>query len=100
MIAPVGQTSRHGALTQCLHTSDIISQAVSLRSGVICSINFTCRQLFAVSEPVLSYESPVIGRALPGLPSDGCSARSAGRSFHWWQATWQALQPMQTLVSV
>src|SRR6266702_4302679 len=25
---------------------------------------------------------------------------SAGRSFHWWQATWHALQPMQRVVSV
>jgi hypothetical protein len=63
-------------------------------------MNLTCRQLLAESEPVLSYESPVIGRALPVEFSVGCSARSAGRSFHWWQATWQALQPMQTLVSV
>src|SRR6476661_56916 len=100
MIAPVGQTSRQGAFTQCLQTSDIISQAVSVRSGLICSMNLTCRQLLAVSEPVLSYESPVSGLALPGVSAVGCSARSAGRSFHWWQATWQALQPIQTLVSV
>ena len=71
MIAPVGQTSRHGALTQCLHTSDIISQAVSVRSGLICSMNLTCRQLLAVSEPVLSYESPVSGLVWPGESPDG-----------------------------
>src|SRR6266545_4099148 len=82
MIAPVGQTSRQGALTQCLQTSDIISQAVSVRSGLNCSMNLTWRQLFAESDPVLSYDSPVIGRTLPGLFSVGCCARSAGKSFH------------------
>src|SRR5215216_7328273 len=76
MIAPVGQTSRHGALTQCLQTSDIISQAVSVRSESICSMNLTCRQLLAVSEPVLSYESPVSGLVWPGAFSVGCCARS------------------------
>ena len=56
MIAPVGQTSRHGAWTQCLHTSDIISQAAWLRSGSVlnCSMNLTCRQLTSEKEPVLS----------------------------------------------
>src|SRR5439155_24241403 len=45
-MAPVGQTSRHGALTQCLHTSDIISHAAELRLGssLNCSMNLTCRQ--------------------------------------------------------
>src|SRR5262249_23074041 len=36
-IDPVGHTSRHGAFTQCLHTSDIISQRAWLRSGLNCS---------------------------------------------------------------
>ena len=41
MIAPVGQTSRQPARTQCLHTSLMSSQRPSLRSGVNCSTNLT-----------------------------------------------------------
>ncbi len=51
-------------------------------------MNATCRQEFAVSAPVLSYDMP--SRSSP------CS----GTPFHSLQATSQALQPMQTLVSV
>ena len=54
-------------------------------------MNRTWRQSTAFSRPVLSYESPV-SSTTPSL--------SAGSSFHWWQAAWQALQPMQTVVSV
>src|SRR3989454_3491271 len=58
MMAPVGQTSMQLACLQCLQTSDIISQALPLPvvadlSGT-CSMNFTCRQFCASSEPVLS----------------------------------------------
>ncbi len=53
-MAPVGQTSRHGALTQCLQTSDIISQAMFLRSGSATSMNLTCRQLTSEKPRVLS----------------------------------------------
>ena len=48
----------------------------------------TCRQEFAVSAPVLSYDMP--SRSNP----------SSGTPFHSLQATSHALQPMQTLVSV
>ena len=79
---PVGQTSRQAACVQCLHTSDDISQrksrlrrpvvpggvdaAAPNRSGIAqvdgrgladgwaCSMNATCRQVFALSAPVLS----------------------------------------------
>src|SRR3954447_2862608 len=91
MIAPVGQTSRQLACVQCLQTSDIISQALpcpapTTSSGTR-SRNCTCRQFCASSCPVLSNPSPKDG-ALPGS------------WFHCLQATSQALQPMQTLVSV
>src|ERR1700732_4407171 len=95
-MALVGQTSRHGAFTQCLHTSDIMSQAAEVRfgSGLNCSMNLTCRQFTSDRLTVLSYLSPLsTGRAVR-------SPRPAGRLFHWWQATWQALQPMHTVVSV
>ena len=51
-------------------------------------MNATCRHEFAVSPPVLSYDVP--SRLKP----------SSGIRFHSLQATSQALQPMQTLVSV
>jgi hypothetical protein len=91
MIAPVGQTSMQLAFEQCLHTSDIISQAlpspvVMVWSGTL-SMNSTCRQFCASSRPVLSNPSRNDG-SLPGS------------SFHCLQATSHALQPMQTLVSV
>ena len=60
MMAPVGQTSRQPARTQCLQTSDIISQREPfrnpswLRSSGNCSMNFTWRQLSALSRWVLS----------------------------------------------
>ena len=53
-IDPVGQTSRQGAFTQCLHTSDIISQRPCDRSGLNCSMNLTCRQSTSESDTVLS----------------------------------------------
>src|SRR5215472_1165815 len=92
-IALVGQTSAHYACWQCLQTSDIMSQAWPLPTVVAAvsrslSMNFTCRQFSPSSLPVLSK----------------LSARKAGGSplswFHSLQATSQALQPMQTLVSV
>jgi hypothetical protein len=54
MMAPVGQTSRHGALTQCLQTSLIISQRPSTRLSLNCSMNFTWRQWIPSSRSVLS----------------------------------------------
>src|SRR5215475_3017902 len=92
--APVGQTSRQAAWVQCLHTSLLISQrsasgwSPSRRSGSFCSTKATCRQVFAPSSEVLSYDSPVQ------------TSPSSGTRFHSLQATSQALQPMQTDVSV
>ncbi len=54
-------------------------------------MNATCRQLLEPSAPVLSYDIPV---------SRSSSASGSGSPFHSLQATSQALQPMQTLVSV
>src|SRR5204862_2158888 len=96
---PVGQTSRHAACVQCLQTSELISQrsastsppppsASSVCSGWFCSMKATCRQVFAPSSEVLSYDSPV--QTIP----------SSGTRFHSLQATSQALHPMQTDVSV
>src|SRR6187431_2657108 len=51
-------------------------------------MNATCRHEFAVNAPVLSYDMPSRSSPLCGTP------------FHSLQATSQALQPMQTLVSV
>src|SRR5215469_4028991 len=94
MIALVGQTSAHDACWQCLQTSDIISQAwpsPAVVAAVRCasfSMNLTWRQFSASSLPVLSKLS---ARNAGGLPVS---------SFHSLQATSQALQPMQMLVSV
>src|SRR3954469_21364993 len=91
---PVGHTSRHAACVQCLQTSDDISQRSastsppSVCSGSFCSMKATWRQVFAPSSEVLSYDSPV--QTIP----------SSGTRFHSLQATSQALQPMQTDVSV
>ena len=57
-------------------------------AGTGCSMNATCRHEFAVNAPVLSYDMP--SRSKP----------DSGTAFHSLQATSQALQPMQTLVSV
>src|SRR2546430_589561 len=84
--APVGQTSRHAACVQCLHTSELMSQRSP--SGACCSMNATCRQVLAPSSLVLSYDSPV--HVSP----------SSGTRFHSLHATSHALQPMQTEVSV
>src|SRR5438105_12376010 len=92
--APVGQTSRHAAWVQCLHTSDDISQrSVSPSwlpscSGLRCSTNATCRHELAPSVDVLSYDSPVQ------------TSPSSGITFHSLHATSHALQPMQIDVSV
>jgi hypothetical protein len=51
-------------------------------------MNATCRHEFAPSEPVLSNDIP--SRSSP----------SSGTAFHVLHATSQALQPMQTEVSV
>src|SRR3954469_24887997 len=90
---PVGQTSRQAACVQCLQTSELISQRSASPSsspckGSFCSTKATWRQVFAPSSEVLSYDSPV--QTIP----------SSGTRFHSLQATSQALQPMQTEVSV
>src|SRR6266536_246934 len=92
---PVGQTSRQAACVQCLQTSELISQrsastspSPSPRSGSFCSTKATCRHVFAPRAEVLSYDSPVQ------------TSPSSGTRFHSLQATSQALQPMQTDVSV
>jgi len=71
-----------------LHTSEDISQRTSPSPGCFCSMNATCRQVSAPSPTVLSYDIPVRFRP------------SSGTWFHSLQATSQALQPMQTEVSV
>ncbi len=52
-MAPVGQTSRQAASLQCLQTSEFISHA-TLPSSRFRSMKATCRQLLALSSPVLS----------------------------------------------
>src|SRR3954471_21945553 len=110
MIAPVGHASMQPAFVQCLQTSDMNSHesrggandsAMSTRSGspspaetaAVGSAGFsmkrTWRQVDADNRRVWSYEPP---------PTS--SPPSALRSFHCLQATSQALQPMQTVVSV
>src|SRR3954467_10910507 len=84
--APVGQTSRHAACVQCLHTSDSMSQRTW--PSCFCSTNATWRHVFALSSDVLSYDSPVNSRP------------SSGTRFHSLHATSHALQPMQIEVSV
>src|ERR1700756_3683989 len=86
MIALVGQTSMQLASEQCLHTSLIMLQATE-PVGVVRSRNWTWRQFWSSSRPVLSNPSRNLG-AWPGS------------SFHSLQATSQALQPMQRVVSV
>ena len=92
MIAPVGQTSRQAALTQCLQTSDIISQRPSVRSS---------RELLDELDvpPVDAVETARCCRSCR-RSARACRRSVAGSSFHWWQATSHALQPMQTVVSV
>src|ERR671923_1683477 len=91
-IAPVGQTSMQLACWQCLQTSDMSRNALpsptpSVSSGTL-SMNFTWRQVWPSSVPVLSRLSP---RKPSGL---------LGSWFHSLHATSHALHPMQTLVSV
>src|SRR5918995_7315148 len=88
MMAPVGQTSRQPACTQCLQTSLISSQRPPTRSSGNCSMNWTCRQFSPLSSRVLSYESPLRVKTSEESP------------FQFLQATSQALQPMQMVVSV
>ena len=88
-IAPVGQTSRHAACVQCLHTSELISHwSMPSPSRTLRSMKATWRHVLALSSPVLSNELPV--QVKP----------SSGTRFHSLQATSQALHPMQTEVSV
>src|SRR5436305_7189920 len=97
-IAPVGQLSRHPAVEQCLHTSDIIrnenepSAVVWPPNATGCSARrstkATWRHVDAPSATVLSYDIPVN------------TSPSSGSWFHSLHATSQALQPMHTVVSV
>jgi len=91
-IAPVGQTSMQLACSQCLQTSDMSKNARPLPTPIVSSgtlsMNFTWRQVWPSRVPVLSRLSP---RNPSGL---------LGSWFHSLHATSQALQPMQTLVSV
>src|SRR5215468_6142240 len=86
MMALVGHTSMQLAIAQCLHTSLIMFHATP-PFGVVNSWNCTWRQFWSSSWPVLSKLSRNSG-ACPGS------------SFHSLQATSQALQPMQRVVSV
>src|SRR4051794_12032561 len=61
----------------------------------LCSMNATCRHEFAPSWPVLSYDIPDKPR-VSRLPCES----SIGSVFHSLHATSQALQPIQTEVSV
>src|SRR3954447_18115777 len=88
MIDPVGQASRHAAVRQCLHTSDINSQENFVFSTIGRSTNATCRQVDAPRWTVLSYDMPVN------------SNPSSGNWFHCLHATSHALHPMQTVVAV
>ncbi len=112
MSAPVGQTSRQPALVQCLQTSLDMSQRMAstwpgspaawprtsaagpsaagptAAAGTCCSMKATCRQVEAPRPTVLSNDMPV------------SFSPSSGTAFHSLQATSQALQPMQTDVSV
>src|SRR2546426_4914080 len=77
VIAPVGQTSRQPAWTQCLHTSDIISQRPPTRFGLLrskSSTNLTCLNVVPDSASVLSYDCPDSRKLL--------ASSSAGSWFH------------------
>src|SRR5262249_61370020 len=91
-MALVGQTSRQEACWQCLHTSDIISQACPSPTVVAAvselgSMNLTWRQFSASSLPVLSK----------------LSARNFGGValgwFHSFDPTPRALPPRPCLAS-
>src|SRR5215831_14882314 len=86
MIALVGHTSMQLAIAQCLQTSLIMFQATP-PLAVVRSWNWTWRQFCSSSWPVLSKPSPNAG---------GCP----GSWFHSLHATSQALQPIQSVVSV
>ena len=93
MIAPVGQTSMQLACVQCLQTSAIIRQALPLPEPIVSSgtlsMNFTWRQFWPSS----------VAGVVAALAEEPAGP-SLGSRFHSLHATSQALQPMQTLVSV
>src|SRR4051794_28686285 len=92
--APVGHTSRHGAVVQCLHTSEDMSQRMPSSSAGFagtarsCSMKATCRHVSELSRPVLSYDCALKPKS------------SVGSWFHSLHATSHALQPMHSDVSV
>src|SRR3954447_3051778 len=92
--APVGHTSRQGAVVQCLHTSEDMSQRMPSSSAGFagtarsCSMKATCRHVSELSRPVLSYDWALKPKS------------SVGSWFHSLHATSHALQPMHSEVSV
>src|SRR3954453_5701361 len=86
MIEPVGHASKQAAVSQCLHTSDSMSQENLSSFAAGFSMNATCRHVDAPKCTVLSYDIPV--NANP----------SSGSWFHCLHATSHALQPMDTVV--
>jgi len=88
----VGQFSKHPARAQCLHTSDDINHDIAPASWVESatgrSTKLTCRHVEEPRLTVLSYDMPLKKKP------------SSGNWFHCLQATSQALQPMQMVVSV
>src|SRR5215472_9147622 len=86
IMALVGHTSMQLAIAQCLQTSLIMFHATP-PLGVVSSWNCTWRQFWWSSCPVWSK----LSRNCGSWP---------GSSFHSLQATSQALQPMQRVVSV
>ena len=93
MMAPVGQTSRQPAWTQCLQTSLIMQPA--RRCGPV------------VAELLDELDVAPVDRRRAGGCCRSCRRSAccappsvAGSWFHSLQATSHALQPMQTVVSV
>src|SRR4051794_1854777 len=92
--APVGHTSRHGAVVQCLHTSEDMSHRMPCSSagrsatGRRCSMNATWRHVSELRRAVLTYDWALKPKS------------SVGSWFHSLHATSQALQPMHSDVSV
>ena len=80
-----------GASTQCLQTSDIISQRAvdAVRAELLDELDVPPVDVGERDGVVVTEAAE---RDLPAV--------RAGSSFHWWQATSHALQPMHTVVSV
>src|SRR5215204_1426738 len=85
MAPGAGQAARQPGSEQCMHWSLRISHCSAPLSS--CSRNLIRFQKFADMSGIVWYV-PI------------CTVVSGGRSFHSWQATSQALQPMQVEVSI